>query len=168
MISTFEASILGFVSNQASSRYEIMKAFQNVSIFWSGSPGSVYVAIDRLEKKNMLESLAEEKVKTFEVTPLGLTALHKFIIFPVPAAKLFIDPVSLKVKLRGLNRLPVEKQVHFCQAQLDEFRKAKELIKARRDHRGRKEISEELADLTLAQLGLEEAFIEKLLAEARS
>lgn len=162
MISAFEATILGFVSGKPSSRYDLMKAFQNNSMYWSGSPGAVYGAIARLEEKSMLQEMDVTGTKTFEVTDLGLAALRKFMKVPVPAAKLFLDPALLRIKLRGLDHLSDEECRSFLRDQLHELKEAKQVISERRERIIQSEISQDLADLALVQLTLEEELIQKI------
>lgn len=165
MISSFEATILGFLSNRPCSRYEIMKAFQTTSIYWSGSPGAVYAAIARLEKQGLLHEGDSTGTKTFEVTADGLRALRAFLKVPIQAGKLLLDPVSLRIKLRGLGHLSVAERVQFCQAQMGEIDEAKRVISQRQKGSLQREINQRLANLALAQLDLEHELLSSLLAE---
>lgn len=165
MISAFEATILGFLAGRPCSRYEIMKAFQTTSIYWSGSPGAVYAAITRLEKQGLLQEVDSIGTITFEVTTSGLKALQAFLNVPVPSGKLFLDPVSLRIKIRGLGHLSVTERVHFCQAQLVEINEAKRVITERQQASLQSKINQRLAKLALDQLSLEHELLSTLLIE---
>lgn len=166
MISAFEATILGFVLNRPSSRYEIMKAFQDTSFYWSGSPGAVYAAIARLQKRGLLQEGTSSRTKTYEVTTAGRYSLQEFLKVPIPAAKLLLDPVLLRIKLRGLDHLSVAERIHFYQAQIEEIDQAKHIINTKRHLNPQSKISQQLADLALDQINLERELIDGLLSEA--
>lgn len=165
MISAFEASLLGYISSRPSSRYDIMKGIQHQIVYWAGSPGAVYSAIGRLETKGMLQEVEGAGTKIFEITPYGYTTLKDFLTSPVSASKLLLDPVMLRVKLRGLAHLGAADRIAFYQIQKKEITKAKNRVGARRTGVFGMAITETLSDLIIAQLGLEEDLINQLLAD---
>lgn len=162
MITAFEATILGFLTNRQSSRYEIMKAFQTTSFYWSGSPGAVYSAIGRLEQRELLRYVDSEHTKTYEITDLGKKKLQEFLKVPVPATKLLVDPTLLRIKLRGLEHLSTQDGISFCEAQLIELISAKDIVIEKRQLHPHSRISLRLADLALAQLDLEWKLVKEL------
>lgn len=163
MISPFEASLLGYVTSRPSSRYDIMKGVQNQIIYWAGSPGAVYSAIERLEKKGMLEEVDSPAIKTYQITNFGSEILANFLLTPILAPKLLLDPVQLRVKLRGATHLDPAKQHVFYQQQQVEIEKAIAMVKERRMGNFGQQITQELSDLVIEQLKLEANLLSRLI-----
>ena len=163
MISGFEASILMFIGAGSWSRYDIMKGIQNQSIYWAGSPGAVYSAIARLEEKGFLKGTTATELKSFEITPTGLKTLSNFLLAPIPASKLLLDPVLLRVKLRGLADFELVAKDAFYRAQLSELEKAIAMAKEKHGCDAEKSIARDISNLVVAQLQLEHDLVRRLL-----
>lgn len=165
LLSAFEATILGFLSVNPSSRYEVMKAVQNQSLYWTGSPGAVYSALERLEKKGMIEETESTGTKIYKATEQGLYSLNLFATEIVNAFKLVLDPVLLRIKLRISLILDPSERVKVYERQLAEFPKAEEFILERRTGNIGRKISQDISDLAIEQLKLEANLIQKLVDE---
>lgn len=165
MLSAFEATILGFLSVKPGSRYELMRAVQNQSLYWAGSPGAVYSALERLEKKGMIEELETTGTKKFAATDLGHRSLKTFASEPVNAVKLVLDPVLLRIKLRISVVLASTERIEVYRRQLAEFPKAEKIIQTRRLGNIGRKISQDISDLAIAQLELEADLIRNLINE---
>lgn len=163
MISPFEASLLGYITSRPSSRYDIMKGVQNQIIYWAGSPGAVYSAIERLEKKGMLEEVDSPDIKIYQITKYGSEILERFLLTPILAPKLLLDPVQLRVKLRGVNHLELNKQNVYYKEQLAEIDRAISMVKKRRTGSFGQQITQELSDLVIEQLKQESNLLKKLI-----
>ena len=89
MISPFEATLLGVVAPQPVSRYEVMKAIQSQSLYWSGTPGAVYSALVRLKETDLIEEVGLTDPKLYRITELGKKA-YSFLTIPVSPDKLIL------------------------------------------------------------------------------
>lgn len=167
MISPFEASLLGYITSRPSSRYDIMKGVQNQIIYWAGSPGAVYSAIERLEKKGMLEEMDSLNIKTYQITENGAKILAEFLLEPIVASKLLLDPVQLRVKLRGANHLELDRQHIYYKQQKKEVKKAINMVKEKRDGNFGQKITQELSDLVIGQLELEANLLSQLIEKTK-
>ena len=167
MITPFEATLLGIVAHKPISRYGVMKAIQQQSLYWAGSPGAVYSALGRMLEKGLIEVVENTDPKIYKITDLGLEVGHSYLKTPVPASKLILDPSLIRIKLRGIHDLPASDRIRFYEAQLEEYRQAKQLVHDKQLGFSGTEIVRELSTLALRQLGLEADFILKLLDRVR-
>ena len=165
MMSPFEATLLGIIASKPMSRYEIMKAIQSQSLYWSGSPGAVYSALGRMLEKGLVQELESTNPKVYEITALGMKEGYNFLITPAPAAKLILDPSLVRMKLRGLQEFTEADRIGFYHAQLEEYSKAEKLVVEKQLGYVGKKISQDLSELALEHLRLEANLIKTLLAE---
>lgn len=168
MISPFEASILGFFRQGSFSSYDLVKLFRDNSFYWSGSPGAVYSAVRRLEEAGLIYVRSHEKAKLYGVTSAGEEALRAFCKVPVPSQQVIVDPIALRVKLRGSIYLERDERVAFYEKQLQELEAAVHIIKSKQVGLASDSMSFQLAELAVEQLGLERRFIRNLIAAEHS
>lgn len=142
-----------------------MKILQDRSLYWAGSAGAVYSALERLTKREMLEKAESSGATIFKITPEGRSALEQFVQIPVTPQKLIMDPTLLRIKLRAISLVSLPNLADFYQAQLTNLKKAQKIVTDRREGTFGSRMSIELADLATAQLKLEENLVKKLLAE---
>ena len=165
VISPFEATLLGILAEGPASRYEVMKLIQTQSLYWAGSAGAVYSAIDRLFRKGMLQIKESTEPRLFEITALGLEKGYEFLKSVVPAEKLVLDPCLVRLRVRGLDGFSSSDRVEYYRAQLGEYVKAKKLVNAKEKGFTGKDIVKRLSDVAIAQLNLEEVLLKELLNE---
>lgn len=166
MLSPFEATLIGILADAPASRYDVMKVIQSQSLYWAGSPGAVYSALDRLVNRGMIQEVEGSDPKQYKVTAIGFQSGYQFLTTPVPAAKLIVDQSLVRLKLRGIKEFSPPDQVEFFQRQLEEYPKAVKMIQEKRGGRFERPICRDLVELAIAQLTLEENLIKKLLADA--
>jgi DNA-binding PadR family transcriptional regulator len=78
--------ILGIIQNTPLSGYQIRKVFEITALGkYSKSPGTIYPALKRLEKLEVIERTNQnEKAKVkFQITPKGLASLAGWLIKPL-------------------------------------------------------------------------------------
>jgi PadR family transcriptional regulator AphA len=89
-----EHAILGFLSYQPMSGYDLKKLFdQSVAHFWSATSSHIYKSLEGLEKKGWAEVKViqqEDKPnrKEYHITAEGRAELHRWLVNPLP-----IEPV---------------------------------------------------------------------------
>ncbi len=79
-------AILGLIQSQPLSGYAIRKLFEETALgSYSSSPGSIYPALNRLQKLELVKKNAQDKtVKTcFEITKNGIIILRKWVSKPI-------------------------------------------------------------------------------------
>ena len=79
-------AILGLIQDQPLSGYGIRKVFEETAMGnYSNSPGTIYPAIKRLEKFELVEKAAQKDTgKTaFQITKMGLSELKKWLTRPI-------------------------------------------------------------------------------------
>jgi DNA-binding PadR family transcriptional regulator len=86
--STVEYALLGLLRQQAQSGYDLRKVFSTTPMrHFSDSPGSIYPALQRLEKRGWVGSAAEKndarKRRVFSPTHAGTGALIAWLEGPV-------------------------------------------------------------------------------------
>ncbi len=83
-VSTLGYALLGLVEQQPRSGYDLRKIFANTPmISFSDSPGSIYPALQRLEKQGLIRSRVEERNglrrrRLFHLTASGLAELKRW------------------------------------------------------------------------------------------
>jgi DNA-binding PadR family transcriptional regulator len=82
---TLEFAILGLVSFAPHSGYDLMHIFESTAIGnYSSSPGAIYPALGRLEKRGLIEGVVDNSQalrprKVFRPTPDGDKALRRWL-----------------------------------------------------------------------------------------
>jgi DNA-binding PadR family transcriptional regulator len=82
-------ALLGLVHEQPQSGYDLRKVFASTAMgSFSDSPGAIYPALARLEKRGFVRGDVEEstslrKRRVFRITPKGLTAFKAWLKKPV-------------------------------------------------------------------------------------
>jgi len=81
-------ALLGLLQ-KPSSGYDLRKVFSSTSMkTYSGSPGAIYPALQRLEKQGLIRGTVEEgsglrRRQIFRLTPQGLAELKTWITLPI-------------------------------------------------------------------------------------
>jgi len=85
--STLEHAILGLLSRQPQSGYDLRKAFVTRLRYYSDSPGSIYPALRRLESRGWVAAVADgvdnRSRQPFELTPAGRQELIAWLEQPL-------------------------------------------------------------------------------------
>lgn len=82
-------ALMGLLHQKAQSGYELRKIFATTPIgSFSDSPGSIYPALARLEKRRWIRAAGEtgdnpRQRKRFSLTPAGLAELKRWLALPV-------------------------------------------------------------------------------------
>ena len=79
-------AILGLIQDQPLSGYAIRKLFEETALGnYSSSPGSIYPALNRLQKFELVKKKAQDETgKTwFQITSNGLIILQKWFLNPI-------------------------------------------------------------------------------------
>ena len=94
-------AILGLIQDQPLSGYAIRKLFEETALgSYSSSPGSIYPALNRLQKFDLVKKNAQGKTaKTcFEITTKGILTLQKW--FSKPIEKIEVEKKTDELLLR--------------------------------------------------------------------
>ncbi len=86
--STFSYALLGLIEQQPLSGYDLRKLFSATPLAtMSDSPGAIYPALKRLERKGLISGRIEgaglRPRRVFRLTPRGLAELKKWLLQPV-------------------------------------------------------------------------------------
>lgn len=87
--STLSFALLGLIWQKPSSGYDLRKFFSSTPIrSFSDSPGAIYPALQRLEKRRLIRGRGEEEPgsrprKVFEITPQGRLAFRRWQSHPI-------------------------------------------------------------------------------------
>ena len=82
-------ALMGLLHQKSQSGYELRKVFATTPIgTFSDSPGSIYPALARLEKRRWIRAAGESgenprQRKRFSLTPAGLAQLKRWLALPV-------------------------------------------------------------------------------------
>ena len=79
-------AILGLIQDQPLSGYAIRKLFEESALGnYSSSPGTIYPALNRLQKFELIKKIAQDKAtkSCFEITINGIQILQKWFLKPV-------------------------------------------------------------------------------------
>ncbi len=79
-------AILGLIQNQPLSGYAIRKLFEETALGnYSSSPGSIYPALKRLQKLDLVEKKMQSKTDkfSFQITANGISILQKWFLKPI-------------------------------------------------------------------------------------
>jgi len=88
-ISLLGFALLGLVQQKPVSGYDLRKIFTSTPMgTFSDSPGAIYPALERLEKRGLIRSVIEEgsglrRRRLFHLTPAGTVALKQWLQKPI-------------------------------------------------------------------------------------
>jgi DNA-binding PadR family transcriptional regulator len=115
-LSEMEACVLALIwSNGPSTPYSLRQVFlKSPSPQWSGSAGSIYPLVERLERRKLIRSAARStgrrESKLFTLTAAGSRAIEDWLEPNVPDWVAGVPPDPLRTRIRFLGVLPLEKQ----------------------------------------------------------
>lgn len=121
-----EYVLLGLVSINDFSGYDVKKIFDKSYIIrWSASPGSIYPALKRLEKRGLLKSkkIMDGKIpkEVYSITDEGKSKIKEWLKDPFKGTA--ITRFGLELKLLFLHNLTKEERVNFLKKQIEEINK---------------------------------------------
>lgn len=91
-LTTLEYALLGLVEQGETSGYDLCKVFETTPMgHYSASPGSIYPALKRLEKRGLIEGSVDRKQslrprRLYTLAPAGRDALVEWVSRPVDRA----------------------------------------------------------------------------------
>jgi DNA-binding PadR family transcriptional regulator len=107
--STLEAALLGLLARGPASGYELRKVFQTTPLAaYSDSPGAVYPALRRLEKRGFVTGRAEagaRRRKPWRLTAAGRGWLREWVARPVTADEVARDAAAVDLRLALLDNI---------------------------------------------------------------
>lgn len=149
--------------------YVIRRVFlDSLSPYWSGSAGSIYPLVARLEARGLISARAEPRGgrsrKELSLTPDGVAALHAWLL-PLPewTGPVPVDPVRTRMFFLG-SLAPEEQEAFVADAEAKARGAAESLRQEHEAHASKGEIWE--ARATRGALRVQQARIEWL-AEVR-
>ncbi|HTW48436.1 MAG TPA: PadR family transcriptional regulator [Acidobacteriaceae bacterium] len=119
--STLEHAILGMLSFQPRSGYDVRRAFLTNLRYYSDSPGTIYPALRRLETRRWIESAPAGQVgaesrsrRPFTLTPAGRQELIAWLEQPIAEGDFAqrLSELFLRFTYMGAN-IPREKTLGF-------------------------------------------------------
>ena len=99
-------AILGFLSNNSLTGYDLKKAFdQSVRHFWPANQSQIYRTLAELEGQGFIEKEViprEERLdmKVYRITETGREELHRWLSTPLPAQD-YREPALIQVYFGG-------------------------------------------------------------------
>ncbi len=110
-------AILGLIQNTAMTGYRIRKAFEETALGnYSSSPGTIYPALKRMEKLQLVRKVALDNSKKalFEISPSGIASLKAWLTRPVTKedAEKKVDELLLRFAFMETLAAP-EQKIHF-------------------------------------------------------
>jgi DNA-binding PadR family transcriptional regulator len=101
--STLEAALLGLLMPAPASGYELRKVFKTTPLAtYSDSPGAVYPALRRLEKRGYVTGGAAaggRRRQAWQLTAAGRAWLRRWVAMPVTAADVARDASAVDLRL---------------------------------------------------------------------
>jgi DNA-binding PadR family transcriptional regulator len=90
-LTNLEYIVLGLMSIEPQSGYNIINYFEDGAYSWSASPGSIYPLLKRLEQQNIIAGELEMEYETrprkvYTLTPLGEQLLDEWLAIPPDVA----------------------------------------------------------------------------------
>ncbi len=121
-----EYVLLGLISISEFSGYDVKKIFDKSYIIrWSASPGSIYPAMKRLEKRGLLNSkkITDSKIpkEVYSITEEGKKKVKEWLSEPFKGNA--ITRYGLELKLLFLHNLTSEERKVFITRQIEEINK---------------------------------------------
>jgi len=127
-LSDLEFCVLGIVWKKAPcTAYAVRKEFiESPSTHWSGSAGSIYPLVRRLEEKGLLRSVAGTRGRrphrAYAITTAGRKELRQWISPPLPPRVAATTYSPLRTRMYFLAALRPQKQIEFLDNALDALR----------------------------------------------
>ena len=113
-------AILGLIQNQPLSGYAILKLFKETALGnYSSSPGTIYPALKRLQKFELVEKVAQDKPgkASFEITTNGVQILREWFLKPVEKIDVVKKTSELFLKFGFMEALvEKEQRINFLQS----------------------------------------------------
>lgn len=110
-------AILGLIQDRPLSGYGIRKLFEETALGnYSSSPGTIYPALKRLEKFDLVEKIAQNNtIKTrFQITKNGIIILQKWFLKPIEKIDVERKTDELLLRFAFMDTLVDKKQkIHF-------------------------------------------------------
>lgn len=106
-------AILGLIQDQPLSGYAIRKLFEETALGnYSSSPGTIYPALNRLQKFELVKKIAQVKNgKTcFEITTNGILILQKWFLKPIEKIEVVKKTDELLLRFGFMEALVDKKQ----------------------------------------------------------
>lgn len=97
MLTTLEYALLGLVGTSPMAGYDVHKLFSSTPLgHFSSSPGAIYPAMRRLERKGLLQAALDRSIETrprrvYSLTERGAGALEAWLRQPVTREELIRD-----------------------------------------------------------------------------
>lgn len=103
-LSVLECAILGLLQQEPRSGYDLMKMFADTAMgSFSGSPGTVYPAVTRLERRGLVRGTTQNAAtlrprRVFRPTPAGVAALERHLRSSVTRDDVVRDPGAVLLR----------------------------------------------------------------------
>jgi DNA-binding PadR family transcriptional regulator len=110
-LSDLECALLGLLRQEPRSGYDLRKIFADTPfVEFSDSPGAVYPALQRLERRGFLEAVHAVKTsgrrrRTLRVTPKGLEVFREWLRSPVTRDAVVHHPSGLMLQFAFLEEV---------------------------------------------------------------
>ena len=120
-LSDLEFCVLGIVWKKGPcTAYTVRKEFvTSPSSHWSGSAGSIYPLMRRLDEKGLLRSSAGRKGRrphlAYRITRTGLATLRRWLSPPLPGGSAAITFSPLRTRMHFLKALTPRKRIAFLE-----------------------------------------------------
>jgi DNA-binding PadR family transcriptional regulator len=121
-LSELEACVLALIwADGPATPYAVRQVFlKSPSPQWSGSAGSIYPLLERLEHQEFIRSVphstGERQGRVFSLAPAGRRALKRWLNPDIPAWVAGVPPDPLRTRIRFLGAVPVAAQREFLAA----------------------------------------------------
>jgi DNA-binding PadR family transcriptional regulator len=107
--SSLEAALVGLLARGPASGYELRKVFQTTPLAaYSDSPGAVYPALRRLEKRGLVsgrEAAGGRRRKQLRLTATGRAWAQRWAAAPVTTADIARDAAAVDLRLALLSNI---------------------------------------------------------------
>ncbi len=121
---TLEHALLGLIAQQPRSGYDLRKVFSTTAMrHYSDSPGSIYPALRRLEKRGWIEAVASRMEASgrgrtaFRLTPVGRSSLKEWLSLPVSLEDVAMRPEELMLRFAFMDgNAPRQTAIRLLQA----------------------------------------------------
>ena len=103
-------ALLGLVHQRPSSGYDLRKLFAETAMgSYSSSPGAIYPALERLEKRGLIKSVVEEgsglrRRRVYRVTAKGTRELKQWLSSPITRGEIVRGLAELMLRFAFMER----------------------------------------------------------------
>lgn len=116
---TLDYIILGLIQQQPLSGYKIRKTFEDTALGnFGGSPGTIYPALNRMEKNKLIEKLdvAGSSKSNFSITESGLAELRSWLTAQPSETEVKKNPELLVLKFAFMDpMIPQEQKLEYLE-----------------------------------------------------